>query len=208
MTTADKYEGQAERWTDEAYAHPERYLRHRSELIASLGPPLVPGDTVLDLACGDAGLAEPLLDRGLRYIGVDLSEEMVAAANRRLAGRGSAFVGDLNEFRPEEPVAATTCFRAIYYARDRPAFFRHAAEFTKRKLVFDLNPRQYSLVDVRAELRGAGFERLDVRPFFIPQTRSLPGPVLSALESLEQSGRIARLLLRFRFTYVCAASRI
>jgi hypothetical protein len=32
--------------------------------------PLVPGDRVLDLACGDGGQAEPL-ERGLVYIGAD-----------------------------------------------------------------------------------------------------------------------------------------
>ena len=206
MNTAEKYGGQAESWTKEAYADPARYLRHRAELVAELGPRLEREDSVLDLACGDAGLAEPLLARGLRYLGVDLSEEMVAAANRRLAGRAEAVLGDLNEFRPPEPVAATTCFRAIYYARDRLAFFRHVADFTERKLVFDLNPRQYRLADVRTDLERAGFVDLTLRPFFVPQTRSLPEVVARGLEALERSGPPAQLLLRFRFTYLCAAS--
>jgi methyltransferase family protein len=207
VTTADKYGGQAEGWTEEAYADPARYLRHRAELVTQLGPRLGSGDSVLDLACGDAGLAEPLLARGLGYLGVDLSEEMVAAANRRLDGRADAVLGDLNEFRPPAPVAATTCFRAIYYARDRLAFFRHVAEFTECKLVFDLNPRQYRLADVRADLERAGFRELAVRPFFVPQTRSLPEVVARGLEALERSGLPAQLLLRFRFTCLCAASR-
>jgi hypothetical protein len=205
-STSDKYRGQAERWTEKAYADPGRYLRRRAELVAELGPRLAPGDTVLDLACGDAGLAEPLLARGLRYVGVDLSEEMVAAATGRLAGRAEAVLGDLNEFRPQESVAATACFRAIYYARDRLAFFRHVAEFTERKLVFDLNPRQYRLEDVRRDLLASGFGRLDLRPFFVPQTRLLPRPLQFALEALERNGPVARLLLRFRFTFICAAS--
>ena len=208
MSTAEKYRDQAGRWTDEAYADPGRYLRRRAELVVELGPPLQPGETVLDLACGDAGLAEPLLARGLRYLGVDLSEEMVAAANRRLAGRAEAVAGDLNEFSPAGPVAATTCFRAIYYARDRLALFRRLAAFTERKLVFDLNPRQYSPDDVRADLRAAGFDRIELRPFFVPQTRSLPGPAAALLEKAESVGPLARALLRWRFTYLCSASRI
>jgi len=103
--------------------------------------------------------------------------------------------------------SATTCFRAIYYARDRRAFFRHAATYTQKKLVFDLNPRQYRLEDVRADLEAAGWPRLELRPFFSPQTRSLPGPLAAALRGLERSGPIARLLLRVRFTYLCAAAR-
>ena len=69
---------------------------------------------------------------------------------------------------------ATTIFRAIYYARDRRALLERIAGYTERKLVFDLNPRQYRLADVRADLRAAGFDRLELRPFFVPQTRALP----------------------------------
>jgi SAM-dependent methyltransferase len=201
VTTA-KYGPQAERWSEEAYADTEAYLAHRAELIVSLGPTLQPGDTVLDLACGDGGLAKHL--PGLRYLGVDASPEMVEAARRR--GRDVA-LGDLNAYEPPEPVAATTCFRAIYYTRDRAAFFRRVAGYTERKLVFDLNPRQYRVRDVEEDLRTAGFDRLELRPFFAPQRFSLPRPASAALRALERSGPFARLLLRFRFSYLCAAFR-
>ena len=83
---------------------------------------------------------------------------------------------------PGAPVAATTVFRAIYYAHDRAAFFARAARFTERKLVFDLNPRQYRVADVVAELEEAGFGRVVLRPFFVPQTQRLPGPAVGARE--------------------------
>lgn len=196
MTSWDKYAGSAEGWSDEQYADARAYLAHRGELIRSLGPPLRPGDTVLDLACGDGGLAD-FLD-GLRYVGVDASEEMVEAG----LARGRTLVrADLNDYAPPEPVHATTVFRAIYYARDRRALFTRIRSYTERKLVFDLNPRQYRLDDVRADLEAAGFTRLDTRPFFVPQTRAAP-----LLKRLERSGPLARLLLRYRFTLLCAAS--
>ncbi len=122
----------------------------------SLGPKLVPGDEVLDLACGDGGLGEVLLERGLGYRGVDSTPEMVEAAQRRLGDRAPVELGDLNEYVPPARVAATTVFRAIYYAKDRRAFFGHVAAFTEKKLVFDLNPRQYRLDDVFGDLRAAG----------------------------------------------------
>jgi SAM-dependent methyltransferase len=200
--STEKYGKQADRWSDDAYADAEAYLAHRAELIVSLGPVLVPGDSVLDLACGDAGLAAHL--PGLRYVGVDASPQMVAAALRR--GR-EVVLADLNDYEPAQPVTATTCFRAIYYARDRAAFFRRVAEYTDRKLVFDLNPRQYPVGEVKAELRKAGFDRLVLRPFFAPQRVSLPGPAAAVLRGLERSGPLARLLLRFRFSYLCAAFR-
>jgi SAM-dependent methyltransferase len=201
VSTSAKYAGAAERWTDEAYADSVAYLRHRAELIVSLGPRLEPGDRVLDLACGDAGLADFL--RPYDYLGVDASEEMVRAA----AARGARVeLADLNDYEPPELVAATTCFRAIYYARDRRVFFRRAAGYTEKKLVFDLNPRQYDVDEVRADLAAAGFERVALRPFFVPQTRALPGLVAAALRAAEQSGPLARAALRFRFTYLVAAT--
>jgi SAM-dependent methyltransferase len=197
-----QYAAQAERWSDEQYADSAGYLRHRAELIVSLGPPLEPGERVLDLACGDGGLAEYLPD-WIRYLGVDASEPMVAAARAR--GR-EVVQSDLNDYVPPGPVAVTTCFRAIYYTRDRRAFFERARGYTERKLVFDLNPRQYRLGEVRADLESAGFGRLVVRPFFAPQQVRLPVPFAAVLRGLEGTGPLARLLLRLRFTYLCAAS--
>jgi SAM-dependent methyltransferase len=204
---AGQYDRAAERWTDEAYADPAGYLARRARLVVTLGPRLEPGDRVLDLACGDGGLGEHLLGHGVTYLGVDLSEPMIEAARRRLGPRAVVERGDLNDYEPPEPVAATTVFRAIYYAHDRLAFFRRAAGYTERKLVFDLNPRQYRVEDVARELRAAGFDRLELRPFFTPQTVAVPRPVAGALRAAERAGPLARLALRFRFTYVVAASK-
>jgi SAM-dependent methyltransferase len=205
--STEKYDPQAERWTDQAYADPTGYLAHRAGLIASLGPRLERGDAVLDLACGDAGLAEPLLGAGFRYVGVDLSEPMVEAARRRVGDRAEIVLADLNDYRPPAPVACTTCFRAVYYARDRRAFFRHVAGYTERKLVFDLNPRQYRVEEVVADLKAAGLERVGLHPFFFPQRHGLPRPLVVALRAAERSGPLARALLRVRFSYLVSASR-
>ncbi|HUF01392.1 MAG TPA: methyltransferase domain-containing protein [Gaiellaceae bacterium] len=204
---ADQYARQAEGWTGRSYADAHAYLAHRSDLVVALGPALEPGDEVLDLACGDGGLGQLLLERGLRYRGVDSTPEMVAEARRRLGEEAPVEEGDLNDYVPPAPVVATTVFRAIYYARDRRAFFRHVAEFTERKLVLDLNPRQYCVEDVLADLRAAGLARVELRPFFVPQTVALPSPLLAAVKAFERAGPLARLALAFRFTYVVAASR-
>jgi SAM-dependent methyltransferase len=197
MTSWEKYSAAAEHWSDEQYANARGYLSHRADLVRTLGPRLEPGATVLDLACGDGALAAFLPEQ--RYIGVDASAEMVEAGRR--AGR-ELVQADLNEYTPSDAVQATTIFRAIYYARDRRALLVRIAGYTEQKLVFDLNPRQYRLEDVRADLLAAGFDRLDVRPFFVPQTRAI-----SFLTWFERTGPLARLLLRYRFTLICAASR-
>jgi hypothetical protein len=212
---------QAERWSETAYASADAYLAHRAELVATLGVALAPGDEVLDLACGDGGLGPHLLARDLRYRGVDAEPAMVAAASRLLASTRladnacgespqalskAAVVerGELDAYEPPAPVAATTVFRAIYYARDRPGFFARVRSFTETKLVFDLNPRQYAVAEIVSELEQAGFRQVVMRPFLVPQTRGLPGPAVRLAIAAEQTP-LARLALRWRFTYVVAA---
>jgi SAM-dependent methyltransferase len=199
--THAKYTEGAAGWSAREYADSRRYLQRRAELIA---PGLAPGDVVLDLACGDGGLAPFVASFGLRYRGVDLNEAMVAEARARGV---EAAVGDLNGYEPPEPVAATTLFRALYYARDRAAFFRHVAGYTRRSLVFDLNPRQYEPAAVVHDLRAAGFDQVRLQPFFVPQRVQLPGPVAALARAAERSGPLARALLRVRFTYVVVGSR-
>jgi SAM-dependent methyltransferase len=197
----EKYADHAADWSEAQYADARTYLARRAELVRSLGPRLAAGDVVLDLACGDGGLADFLPEQ--RYLGVDASEEMVAAGIVR--GR-DLVCADLNDYEPADPVHATTIFRAIYYARDRRTLLERIGGYTEVKLVFDLNPRQFTLADVRPDLLAAGFDRLDVRPFFVPQTRALPRPLALGLRSLERAPGTG-ILLRFRFTLLCAASR-
>jgi len=202
MTSWDKYAGKARDWSEAEYASTQAYLSHRAEIVRTLGPPLAPGDVVLDLACGDGGLADYLPEQ--RYVGVDASELMVDAG---LGRARDLTLADLNDYVPPQPVQATTIFRAIYYARDRRALLTQIAAYTEKKLVFDLNPRQYAVEDVLADIRTAGFGTVELRPFFVPQTVSLPGPVLGLARTLERSGPLARAALRARFTYLVAASR-
>jgi hypothetical protein len=78
--------------------------------------------------------------------------------------------------------------------------------FTTTKLVFDLNPRQYPIEDIVGDLRAAGFDRVALRPFFVPQRLALPRVAAVGFQALERSGPLARLLLTRRFTYIVAAS--
>jgi SAM-dependent methyltransferase len=204
---AGQYRRQARGWSEREYADRRTYLERRADLIVSLGTTLQPGGEVLDLACGDGALGEALLRRGLRYRGVDVTEEMVVEARRRLGTRAVVELGDLNDYIPPGHVAATTLFRAVYYARDRRAFFARVASYTTTKLVLDLNPRQYRVDDVVGDLQAAGFGRVALRPFFVPQRVALPRLGALALRGAEQVGPLARLALRFRFTYLVAAYR-
>lgn len=198
-----KYDRLAERFTAHEYGDPGRYFAHRAALVARLGPPLLPGDLVLDLACADGSFAAPLRARGLDYLGVDASAAMVAAARARGA---EAVEGDALAFRPERPVAAVTIFRSLHLVPDRAAFFAHVAGLAPRKLVFDFDPRRHAPATLRAELAAAGLGRVALHPFFVPQHVRPPAPVAAALVGLERTP-LARLLLRVRFPLLCAAWR-
>ena len=122
---------------------------------------------MLDLACGDGGFADFLPEQ--RYRGVDASPEMVAAARRarprRRRGRPQRRTSRRSRSRRRRSSARSTTRATAARCCAR------IAGYTEKKLVFDLNPRQYRLDDVRADLRAAGFDRLDLRPFFVPQTQ-------------------------------------
>jgi SAM-dependent methyltransferase len=204
---SSKYDQAAERFTEVEYAEPGRYFSHRADILVSLGPRLVPGDRVLDLACADASFAEPLIAHGLAYTGVDVSEPMVDVARRRLGDRAELIAGDAIAYVPPEPVAATTIFRSLHVVGDRVAFFRHVASFTEKKLVFDVAPRLEPLDRLRSQLRDGGWDRVETRPFFVPQNVRLPRPVGAALTLAERLPLLAALLLRRRFAVLVAAYR-
>src|SRR5262245_34507369 len=197
MRGTSKYDGVAERFTESEYGDPGRYFAHRADLVVSLGVELEPGDEVLDLACADGSFAEPLLARGLRYCGVDSSAAMLDVARRRFGERAQFVEADALAYVPGKPVAATTIFRSLHFVTDRVGFFRHAASFTERKLVFDVSPRREPLAHIREQLREAGWSGVAVHPFLVPQHVALPAPAAWGLRTAERFPRLARVLLRY-----------
>lgn len=206
MSQIEKFERLARGYSQHDYADPVRYGRRRAEVAAALGPPLPAGAAVLDLACGDANLAEPLLALGYRYRGVDGSGAMIAEARARLGDDVPLEVCVIDEYEPPEPVEMTLCLRAFYYPADRRAFFRRVAGFTRVKFVFDFDPRVYDRRELEADLYASGFDRVELRPFFLPQRVALPAPARAALAALEHGGPLARAALRVRGIWFCAAS--
>jgi SAM-dependent methyltransferase len=197
-----KYDAIAERYSAHDYADAERYYARRARTILRLGPPLEAGDRLLDLACGDGGLGRHLLALGIDYRGVDASERMVDVARRTL---GDRVVQGSWGYEPPEPVAATTIFRSLYLVPDRPGFLARVRGYTTRKLVFDFDPRAYATSAVLADLRAAGWGRVELRPFLMPQRVVLPGAVQSLLDAAEGLPG-ARLLTRVRFPLLVSAS--
>jgi SAM-dependent methyltransferase len=205
-TPIEKFDGLARGYSAHDYADPGRYSERRANAAIRIGPQVAPGASVLDLACGDANMAEPFLARGFRYRGVDGSTAMIEEARRRLGDRVPLEVARLDEYEPAEPVDLTICLRAFYYPADRQAFFRRIAGYTRTKLVFDFNPRAHDRVGLERVLRAAGFTAIELQPFFLPQRVAVPAPVRAALSALEHTGPLARAALHVRGIWFCAAS--
>jgi len=206
MSQLEKFDRLAEGYSEHDYADPSRYTARRAEVAAALGPPLPARATVLDLPCGDANMAEPLLALGYCYRGVDGSAAMIEEARRRLGDRVPLEVALMDEYEPAEPVDMTLCLRAFYYAADRRAFFGRVAGYTRTKFVFDFDPRTYEKDELERDLHASGFGALEFCPFFLPQQFAVPSPVRAALRALEHAGPLARAALRVRGIWFCAAT--
>ena len=113
---------------------------------------------MLDLACGDGGLGEHLLARGLGLRGRRRRSRRWSRRHaRRLGDRAAVEAGDLNRYAPAQPVAATTVFRAIYYADDRARVLRARRGLHRAEARLRPQPASVSAVGGRAsELRAAG----------------------------------------------------
>lgn len=69
-------------WSPEAYLSNAGFVpRLGAPVLALLAPR--PGETILDLGCGDGSLSVALVEAGARVVAVDGSPEMVAAARAR-----------------------------------------------------------------------------------------------------------------------------
>jgi len=207
VNLVDKYDAMAEHYSDADYADAERYYARRAKLVIEHGPPLQTGSVVLDIACGDGGLGRQLLERGIEYQGVDASEGMVDVARRELGER--VVVGDFG-FEPSRPVDATTIFRALVLVPDRGSFFERVRSFTKKKLLFDFDPRlrDPGALDGRAlrrELSAAGWKDIRMRPFLLPQRATFPPSMQRLLYALEPLPG-ARVVTRIRFPVFVSAS--
>ncbi|HSR41356.1 MAG TPA: methyltransferase domain-containing protein [Longimicrobiales bacterium] len=104
MSLADEYRRQ-QRWRD------------WPTILDALPP--VEGRTVLDLGCGEGGVAAELVGRGARVIGVDLNDDLLRAARARgLAGAEfrSADLRTLDDLELDDAVAGLwSSFAPAYF---------------------------------------------------------------------------------------------
>ncbi len=94
------------------------------------------GARLADIPCGTGRLAEPLLAAGYRVHGMDISQQMLDVAARRLARFGEAFttsVADAKTLaRPAEPFDGVLCARVLMHfdLDEQIEFLRGVARLT------------------------------------------------------------------------------
>jgi trans-aconitate methyltransferase len=204
MSHVEKFDRLASTFSERDYADPARYAARRAQLVVGLGPPLHPGDTLIDLGCGDGNMAAPLIALGLAYHGVDTSPGMLEVARSR--NRDASFeLAHFEQYRPAQPADCVICLRSIKYAENRAAFFAHVRSYARAKFVFDIDLKAESAEAVVDDVHRAGFREVELRPFFLPQRRRLPAALHPAIFALERTHSLGRLISRRYGILFCAA---
>jgi SAM-dependent methyltransferase len=110
----------ASRWSPADYATHAAFVPALGAAVLELLDPR-PGERVLDLGCGDGALTERIATAGAEVIGVDASEEMVAAACLRGI---DARVGDGQSLDFENEFDAVFSNAALHWMLDPAAVAR------------------------------------------------------------------------------------
>lgn len=82
MTAEIKSPRAVQRWYAQDYAKNSRFVQELALPVVDLLAPK-PGERILDLGCGDGALTVEIVAAGADVLGIDLSEELVAAAKAR-----------------------------------------------------------------------------------------------------------------------------
>lgn len=215
MSLVDKYNRAANGFAEREYADPEGYnLRKAFRAVKCGRRRLEPGDTVLELGCGDGIISYYFAQvYEMQVIGVDMAGEMVRAAQKRCercVPQPIFLVGDLNNLTdlrlPSNSIACTTLFRSSYYVRDWLAFAPKMCSIAP-KLVMDVNPRTQDVKAIRHALREAGFRWCWSRPFFTPMSRTLPRIGHWTLQRMERIPLLRDWILGYKFFITIVAER-
>lgn len=202
---AAKYDRLAEGFSERTYTNLEFHAFRRFIVATRWGRSLEPGDSILELGCGDGYVAQYLAQYGLRYRGVDISANMVAASERRLHESGlhaDFVVADVRYLQLPEPFDAVVSYMGSFFAYvDEPlAVLERLRPYVRKKIIVDLSPRhKVSLQSGLTMLRQAGFRHVTWRPFFVPQERPLPAWVLRLLVFCEDIPWLRTIPLRWKF---------
>jgi SAM-dependent methyltransferase len=200
-----KYDQIAEGFAEHSYANLHFDMHRRFMIATTWGGPLQPGDSVLELGCGDGYLAQFFVQQGLRYRGVDISPRMVTMAEQRLREAGSKAefaVTDVSQMPLSEPFDVVVSFMGAFftYVSSPPAVLARFRPYVRKKIILDLNPRGNIPLRAAIEmLQKAGFRNIAWRPFFVPSAKKLPTSMLKMLVVCESIPFLRSFPLSWKF---------
>ncbi|HEY0627628.1 MAG TPA: class I SAM-dependent methyltransferase [Allosphingosinicella sp.] len=151
----------ASRWSPEAYAANAAFVPALGEPVLALLDPR-PGETILDLGCGDGVLTEKIAAAGAKVIGVDASEAMIEAGDARGI---EAYVKDGQALDFTEQFDAVFSNAALHWMLDADAVARGVFRALKPggRFVGEMGG-EGNLRTLRSALR----EELEVRGYALP----------------------------------------
>lgn len=154
---------------------------------------------VADLGCGTGAVLEHLSHYVKRAIGIDNSEDMLAGAAKRLAGRENVSLeqGDLTALPlKDQSVDAALCVLSLSYVADPPAALREMRRVLRprgRAIIVDVLPHHredfrrqmgqvrmgFNEADLAADTKAAGF--LNVTSRALAPESDAKGPAMLVL---------------------------
>jgi SAM-dependent methyltransferase len=198
-----KFEQAAAGYAERVYTNLDYYIHRRFVISTTWGTPLRPGDSVLELGCGDGYLAQLFVEYGLKYQGMDISPKMVAAAERRLQKAGlkaALVVADFVRTPLVDDFDALVSFQTYDYVADPLSVLKSLRPHVRKKLIIDLNPRGRISLEQGVELlKNAGYRNVTWRPFLVPQRKKVPAGLLKTLMLCENVPMLPRIILRWKF---------
>jgi hypothetical protein len=81
----------------------------------------------------------------------------------------------------------------------------HLCSITKKRLIFDYNPRIFTENEIKHLVLSSGFSKVYIQGFFYPQTKNTSRILILAL-NLFSNNKFSRFMIsRFKFNYIVTA---
>jgi len=188
-------------WNPESYGRDAGFVAALGRsVVAWLGPR--PGESILDLGCGDGTLTEDLVNAGALVMAVDQSPEMVAAARRRGLDAhvrdGQSLVGDPALAGRFDAVFSNA---ALHWMTKPDAVLKGVSWVLKPSGRFVGEMGGHGNVEriigaLRVSMRDRGIDDSDIQPFYFPtpdayrRRLEAAGFTVLAIESFERWTRL------------------